>query len=143
MLEDYSASKSILDKPPAIYEFWKTLIAVKPDFEPEKENVFAIMVNTRFQPIAYNLVALGSLNECIAHPREIFRPAIVSGAFGFAMTHNHPSGDPSPSEADRRLTSRIKEGAEILRLNFLDHVVIGQPGPDRFPYFSFREAGLL
>ena len=57
--------------------------------------------------------------------------------------HNHPSGDPTPSEADRRLTKNIREAAGILQINLLDHVIVGSPGAVRQPYFSFREAGLL
>jgi DNA repair protein RadC len=57
--------------------------------------------------------------------------------------HNHPSGDPTPSEADRRLTKNIREAAGILQISLLDHVIVGSPSPDRQPYFSFREAGLL
>jgi DNA repair protein RadC len=58
--------------------------------------------------------------------------------------HNHPSGDPSPSEADRRLTRRLREAAEVLGLVFLDHLIIGLPAEGRGqPYFSFRECGLL
>jgi hypothetical protein len=58
------------------------------------------------------------------------------------VAHNHPSGDPNPSDADVRLTRRLKEGAAILRVEFFDHVIIGLPNPDRpQPYFSFRESG--
>ncbi|MBV8352629.1 MAG: hypothetical protein JO251_21745 [Verrucomicrobia bacterium] len=59
------------------------------------------------------------------------------------MVHNHPSGDPSPSEADIRLTRRINESARILQIQFLDHVIIGQPMNSRQGYFSFKEAGMI
>ncbi len=70
--------------------------------------------------------------------------AIVHKAYGFVLAHNHPSGDPRPSDADKVLTKRLKEGAQILGLNFMDHVIIGMPGENRGqPYFSFRESGML
>ena len=60
------------------------------------------------------------------------------------IVHNHPSGDPTPSTADRDFTRRLRDGAELLRLSFLDHIVVGHPAEHRSrPFFSFREAGLL
>jgi DNA repair protein RadC len=88
-------------------------------------------------------VSQGSLNESLAHPREIFKPVIVYSAYAFILTHNHPSGGASPSEADLRLTRRISEGARILQIQLLDQVIIGQPMNDRQGYFSFKEAGRL
>jgi DNA repair protein RadC len=61
----------------------------------------------------------------------------------FILVHNHPSGDPSPSEADMRLTRRILEGSRILQLHLLDHVIIGAPAPGRNSYFSFKEGGVI
>jgi len=77
------------------------------------------------------------LNESLAHPREIFRPAILHSAYAFVLVHNHPSGDAKPSEADLRVTKRVAAAAQILQINFLDHVIVGRG------FFSFQEAGLL
>ena len=77
------------------------------------------------------------MNESLAAPREIFRPAIIHSAFAFVLVHNHPSGNTKPSEADLQLTKRLAAAAEILQINFLDHIIAGQG------YFSFQEAGLL
>jgi DNA repair protein RadC len=88
-------------------------------------------------------ISLGSLNECIAHPREIFRQALVHSAFAVAVVHNHPSGDPSPSAADYRITRSLKEGAYFLQINLIDHVILGSPDGGRVPYFSFKEAGVI
>jgi RadC-like JAB domain len=70
-------------------------------------------------------------------------PAIAHSSFGFVLVHNHPSGVARPSEADLQLTRRILAGAHILEINFLDHVIVGQPMEGRRGYFSFQEAGLL
>jgi DNA repair protein RadC len=67
----------------------------------------------------------------------------MAGAYGFALTHNHPSGDPSPSRADEVFTRRMVQAAELLQIRFLDHVVIGEPAGGRTPYYSFREAGVI
>jgi len=142
--EEYAIRKSRIDSPMAVFDFWKTIISQRPDFESEKENLITILVDIRFRPIAYNLVALGALNECVAHPREILRPAIVASAYGFVLSHNHPSGDPTPSDADRVLTSKVKQGAEFLQIAMLDHVVVGdESGSTANPFFSFKQAGMI
>lgn len=141
--EECRASRKPLDTAQAIYDFWQSVISSKAEFEPEKENLIVILLDTKLRPKGYHLVALGSLTECDAHPREIFRPVIVASAFAFVLVHNHPSGCPDPSDADRHLTANLRDGAGILQIRLLDHVVIGSPSPDRPPFFSFRSAGLL
>jgi DNA repair protein RadC len=132
-----------LDTAQAIFDFWQSIISSKPDFETEKENLVAILLDTKLRPKGYHLVALGSLNECTAHQREIFRPVIVHNSFAFILAHNHPSGIPDPSDADRRLTAALRDGAALLQINLIDHLVIGSPGSDHPPFYSFRNAGLL
>jgi DNA repair protein RadC len=102
-----------------------------------------VMMNARLRPYAWHRVSLGSVNECPAQPREILRPVIASGAYGFALMHNHPSGDPGPSRADEAITRRINEASTLLQIRLIDHVIIGEPSPGRSPYFSFRECGLI
>ena len=82
-------------------------------------------------------IARGTVNESLARPREIFRPAIIHSAYAFVLVHNHPSGAAKPSEADLRITKRVVAAAQILQINFLDHVIVGRG------FFSFQEAGLL
>ncbi|MBV8228117.1 MAG: JAB domain-containing protein, partial [Verrucomicrobia bacterium] len=88
-------------------------------------------------------VSKGTLNESLAHPREIFKPAISHSAYGFVLVHNHPSGDPAPSESDIRLTRRVAESASILQIRFLDHIIVGSPQHEQPGYFSFKEAGII
>jgi len=108
-----------------------------------KESLRVVLLDTKMRLLRAEEVSLGSLNECLAHPREILRPAVLHNAYAFILVHNHPSGDPTPSDADRRLTLRIAEAARLLQVNFSDHVIIGSPAPNRAPYFSFREAGII
>jgi len=108
-----------------------------------KESLRVVLLDTKLRLIRSEEVSLGSLNECLAHPREILRPVVLHNAYAFILVHNHPSGDPSPSDADRRLTLRIAEAARLMQVNFSDHVIMGSPAPDRAAYFSFREAGII
>ena len=73
----------------------------------------------------------------------MFIAALVANAAAIVAAHNHPSGDPAPSDVDIRLTRRVAECARMLQIQFLDHLVIGSPGQDRLGYFSFKEAGIL
>lgn len=134
---------SAADTPEKIRDFWKNIIAEQPDYEADKESVCVVLLNTRFMPYAWHRVSLGTVNESSCHPREVLRPVIVAGAHGFALMHNHPSGDPSPSRADEIITRRMVEAAGLMQVHMLDHVIIGKPSPGRCDYYSFREAGLI
>jgi DNA repair protein RadC len=127
-----------MDTPARIYEWLGTEMR-----RLEKESLRVVLLDTKLRLLRVEEVSLGSLNECLAHPREILRPAVLHNAFAFVLVHNHPSGDPSPSEADRRLTVRIAEAARLMQVNFSDHVIVGSPAPGRGAYFSFREAGII
>jgi len=109
----------------------------------DRERLYVLLVDTKHRLIWMEIVSVGSLNESIAHPREILRPALIHSAYGFILAHNHPSGDPAASEADRRLTRRIHEAAELLRINLIDHIIVGSPEEGLQPYFSFKENSLL
>lgn len=83
-------------------------------------------------------ISIGSLNQSIVHPREVFAPAVRESAAAVIFIHNHPTGDPTPSREDREITRRLKEAGEILGIRVLDHIIIGDGS-----YFSFVESGLL
>ena len=109
----------------------------------DRELLRVVLLNAKQHLIKVATVSQGSVNESLAHPREVFKPVITHSAYSFILVHNHPSGDPSPSEADLRLTRRLLEGSRILQLQFLDHVIIGTPAPARSSFFSFKEAGAI
>ena len=130
--------RPVLDSAEVIYQtFAPELQAMR------KEVLKAVLLDTKLRMIRNENISLGSLNECIAHPREIFQSAIVHSAYAVVVIHNHPSGDPQPSSADRRLTKQLTAAAGILQIEFLDHIIIGSPEGGRQPYFSFRESGSL
>ncbi len=107
-----------------------------------QEVLRVILLDTRYRHISTLEITKGSINESLAHPRDIFRPVIGQSAFAFVLVQNHPSGNPAPSEADIRLTRRLTEGARILQINMLDHIIVGQFFDGRPGYFSFKETGL-
>jgi DNA repair protein RadC len=108
-----------------------------------KESLRVILLDTRYHLIRVEEVSLGSVNESIAHPRDVFRPAVISSAYAVIVVHNHPSGDASPSQTDHSLTRRLAEAAELLQIKLLDHIIIGAPSEGSPGYFSFKEAGVL
>jgi DNA repair protein RadC len=108
-----------------------------------KESLRVILLDARYHLIRVEQVSLGTGNESIAHPREIFHPAVVSSAYAVIVVHNHPSGDASPSQADHSLTRRLAEVAQLLQIKLLDHVIIGAAADGNPGYFSFKEAGVL
>ena len=108
-----------------------------------QEVLRVILLDTRYRHISTVEITKGSINESLAHPRDIFRPVIGQSAYAFVLVHNHPSGEPAPSEADIRLTHRLGEGARILQINMVDHVIVGQSFDGRRGYFSFKEAGTV
>jgi len=127
-----------IDSPPLVYDLLGSEMRAL-----SKESLRVILLDTRYHLMRVEEISLGSLNESIAHPREIFRPALIHSAYALIVVHNHPSGDPSPSEADHRLTRRLQEAANLLQINLLDHIIIGAPNGSASPYFSFKEAGVL
>jgi DNA repair protein RadC len=127
--------------PQASAAYWHRTVALHPFFDPDKEHLVALMLNTKMKCFAWNMISIGTLNESVAHPREIMRPAVAAAAYGFVLIHNHPSGDSSPSDADHRVTRKISEAADILQIKLVDHVIVRRQPSDR--HFSFREAALL
>lgn len=125
-----------LDTPEAIYAYFGPQMAHLP-----QEQVVVVAVDTRLKHMSSAVISVGTVSESSAHPREVLRPVIARGAYGFVLVHNHPSGDPSPSKADERVTRRLYDAAELLQVKFLDHVIIGRSAGA--PYFSFREAGMI
>lgn len=104
--------------------------------DQDKENFWAIGLNSKNFIQYIELVHLGTVNSCHYHPREIFRKACIKGIVSLIIAHNHPSGNPSPSMEDREVTFRIKKSGDILGINLLDHVIVGKE-----TFYSFRDEG--
>ena len=124
-------------------DYWNRSIATADWFSPERENMVVLMLNTKLHVTAHSIVSIGTLNETLCHPREVFRPAVALNAYAIFVIHNHPSGDSSPSAADFRITRRLKEGAHILGITLIDHLIVGDSAGGRFPTYSFAAANLV
>lgn len=104
----------------------------------DREHFVALLVNSKHQVIGQTLVAVGTLNATLVHPRELFKEAIRKSAMGVLLAHNHPSGDPAPSPEDRALTQQLMAAGEILGMKVLDHLIIGDGR-----YVSLRQTSSL
>lgn len=118
-------------------EYWNKNIANADWFCPDREHIVELILNTKLNIIGHHLISIGSLNECICHPREVLRPAIIHSAYAFLLMHNHPSGDTAPSAPDFRITKSLREASNIMQITFLDHIIVGSE------YYSFRESGII
>lgn len=105
----------------------------------DREHFWALALNTKNQLLRVIEVSVGSLNASIVHPRELFKDAIRVSAASVVVVHNHPSGDPTPSGADIQLTRRLIKAGDVLGIEVLDHVVIGDGGE----HASLRDLGLM
>lgn len=112
---------------------------------PTAEAAIIITVNCRSMEVGYQLLTMGCTTQTIVSPADTLRTALLLGGTGFILAHNHPSGDPSPSAQDVRVTRSIREGAAAVDLHFLDHLILGDPSndPAGVGHYSFRSAGLL
>lgn len=102
----------------------------------DKEHFVVLYLNTKNRVIGRETISVGSLNAAIVHPREVFKAAIRRGAASIIASHNHPSGDSSPSPEDIQLTSRLVEAGNVIGIELLDHVIIGSTG-----HTSLKEMG--
>lgn len=137
--------QTICNTAPIAYNFWQNIVTKSSWYDAEKEQVIVLTLNRKNRIIAFNLVSLGSAIDCTIRPREIFRPIIVAGGTALVVMHNHPSGDPAPSQADISITRRLRECATILDLTFIDHIIAGLVKYDLLGkgYYSMKEAGLI
>lgn len=103
-----------------------------------KENFVVLYLNARNQLIHKETIAIGTLNASIVHPREVFQPAISSSAASIILTHNHPSGDTTPSDEDIKLTRRMIKAGEIMGIEVLDHVIVSEK-----TCLSMKDEGLI
>ena len=105
----------------------------------DREILLVLSLNNRLEPMAMEIAAVGSLNSCQVHPREVFKHAVLSNAAFVIAVHNHPSGDFIPRPEDRAITKRLAGSGALLGIPLIDHIIVGQDDS----YFSFRENGML
>lgn len=126
-------------KPPDPIRGPDDVVRVLPKLRQEqREHFVVLLLNARHEVLRVETVSIGSLNASIVHPREVFKAAVVESAASIVLAHNHPSGDPEPSEEDLSITKRLVQVGELLGIAVLDHVIVARRG-----VVSFRSRQLL
>jgi len=106
------------------------------------ENLQILLLNTRKKLIRIEKISQGTLDSILVHPREVFKSAITANAAAVVLAHNHPSGDPTPSEQDIKVTRDLIRAGQLLKIDVIDHVIMGKPTEGRArDYVSLRELG--
>lgn len=132
-----------MTRPALVADFFRDRVARCSWFDAEKECMIVLLLDRKYRLKAFSLVSLGTVSGTLAHPREIFRPAIVASASAVVIVHNHPSGDPSPSPEDFEVTRAAEGAGNIIGITCTDHVIVGDVhrDPRRLGYFSFWQSG--
>ncbi|MCI0533592.1 MAG: DNA repair protein RadC [Verrucomicrobiales bacterium] len=108
----------------------------------EVEHFQIVLLNTRRKLIRIEQISQGTLDTLLIHPREVFKSAILANASSLVLVHNHPSGDPTPSEGDIKVTRDLIRAGQLLKIDVLDHVILGRRSEERpRDYVSLRELG--
>lgn len=113
------------DTPDKAADYWRMHIAANPYFNPECECLAVLLLNTRRRVKGHHVVSIGTQDTLLVHPREIFRVAIVTAACAVVVMHNHPSGESTPSEADIKVTRDLIRAGQLLKMEVIDHVIVG------------------
>ena len=129
------------EEPARVAEYYRQNIATDPRINPDVETMICMAMNTRREVLGHFIVATGTLDTVLCHPREVFRPAIVANASAVVVLHNHPSGDPTPSEADIKVTRDLIRAGQLLKMELLDHVIMGTATEQRPGHQSLRALG--
>lgn len=124
-------SKERMDSPEAAIR-----VAGKYLSEMDRELLAVINLNSKLQPINFNVVSIGTVNQSLAVPREILKSAVLSNATHMIMMHNHPSGELTPSKDDVIVTSKLIAATELLGISLVDHIIVG---PNKKDYFSMSK----
>ncbi len=126
----------ICDTPQLAADYWKLHIATSVQFNSECECLVVLLLNTRRRVKGHYIVSTGTLDAVFVHCRDVFRTAIIGAASAIVIMHHHPSGEPQPSEADIKVTRDLIRAGKLLKIEVMDHVIIGNP-----THCSLRELG--
>ena len=113
------------ETPDKAADYWHRHIATHPNFNPECECLAVLLLNTRRRIKGHQLLSIGTMDTLLVHPREVFRVAIMTAAHAVIVLHNHPSGESAPSDADVKVTRDLIRAGQLLKIEVLDHVVVG------------------
>jgi DNA repair protein RadC len=127
----------LCDSPQRAADYWRTHIECESIYDPERECLVVLLLNTRRRIRGHHLVTIGTMDTLLVHPREVFRVAIMAAA-AIVLMHNHPSGEPLPSDGDIKVTRELMRAGLLLKIEVLDHVIIGRPN-----HCSMKELGYM
>jgi DNA repair protein RadC len=137
LTQELQREQPLLDNPEAVVRLLRDQNRTR-----NVETVEIVLLNTRRHLIRIEQVSQGTLDTILVHPREVFKSAITASAAAIVLVHNHPSGDPTPSEADIKVTREIIRAGKVLKIDVLDHLILGRATPERpKDYASLRELG--
>lgn len=131
-LPDYLVKSKRISTASDVFQMFSSLV------NTPRECFICLHLDNKNKIICVDICSVGSLTASIVHPREIFIPVLLSGAAALVFVHQHPSGDPEPSREDLDITTRLKQGSELLGIRILDHIIIGDGR-----YVSLADRGLL
>jgi DNA repair protein RadC len=115
----------ICQEPQQIADYWRMHIATHPYYRPDCECLAVLMLNTRRRVKGHELLTIGTMDTILVDPRIVFRGAVIAGAAAIALAHNHPSHDPTPSQADINVTRDLLRAGQVLKIEVVDHIIIG------------------
>jgi DNA repair protein RadC len=139
LTRELSGESPLLDTPDRVADFLR-----EENRAYEVEHFQAVLLNARRKLIRVDLISQGIVDSLLVHPREVFKSAIAANASALVLVHNHPSGDPTPSEADIRTTRDLIRAGQLLKIDVLDHVILGRRSSvDGRDYVSLRELGFF
>ena len=118
---------TLCDTPDKAAAYWRLHVERADYFNPECECLGVLILNARRKVKGHYLVSIGTMDTLLVHAREVFRLAIATSASAILLAHNHPSGDPTPSESDIKVTRDLIRAGQLLKIEVVDHVVIGRP----------------
>ena len=128
----------ICDTPARAAEYWRMHIATSPQFNPECECLVVLLLNTRRRVKGHQMLTIGTIDTLLVSASCVFRAAIIGSAAAVVVLHNHPSGEPTPSDADIKVTRDLVRAGQLLKIEVLDHIIIGNPN-----HSSLRELGFF
>ena len=127
-------SKTTIREAADVAKVFQDLLTLEDTIDHDKEHFYVLHLDSHRRINLVELVAIGTLSSATIHPRETYRRAVIEGADSIIIAHNHPSGDPTPSEADMLITQKLREAGEILDILMLDHIIFSATR-----FYSFQE----
>ena len=137
----FEVSTKVINTPEKVVEYFRDV----PEQYPYQETLWVLLLDNKSHALFRIMCTKGTLTSSLVSPREVFTPALLSGAASVVAMHHHPSGDPTPSSADLTVTRALREAGNVLSIPLVDHVILGSKDMDPAGkgYYSFREAGIL